>query len=190
MAGYPDAGQPDLGQPDAGRSFLAFKASRAFAPAARRWASWASLNPLSQLGAVIFRAVVMGRSYPSRQACHPPQIAPDGAQIFENARARVGHGPVWGVNRLSSGMPFRISGTSPANTVALRIEKAWNVRLRCDGCDKAPTIWAEDALTRLPPGATLGAVATRVRCAGCGSGEGELSKRQGHWGGRAAFARG
>jgi hypothetical protein len=87
-------------------------------------------------------------------------------------------------------MPFRIAGTSPSYTVALCVAKAWAVRLACNRCDRPAALWCDVDLARLPAGATLGAIAARARCAGCGSAEGELSTRQGFWGVHAMHGRG
>ena len=87
-------------------------------------------------------------------------------------------------------MAFEIQGTSPTYNVALCVEKAWTVCLACEACARPAVEWRGEELARLPAGATLGAIAARAKCGGCGSTTGRLYTRQGYWGARTAFARG
>ena len=85
-------------------------------------------------------------------------------------------------------MAFNVAGTLPAYTVELCLGRAWAVRLACNACGRAVLLGELD-LKRFPASATLGAIAQRAKCSGCGSQDGELSTRQGKWASPTQHAR-
>lgn len=118
-----------------------------------------------------------------------PWPAPEGkgsAPALPNGAARPFGDAVRLANRspvcFALTMPFSVSPGHPNATIAhhtveLCVEKCWRVILTCEGGHRGGWSTAELA-ERFPPGATLGAIAQRLRCATCGTASGCLELRQ------------
>ena len=66
--------------------------------------------------------------------------------------------------------------------MATCLNKARRVTFLFAGCDRGEVFWDELELRARPPGATMGQIVAAGGCSACGSTEGEIALRQGHWG--------
>lgn len=71
-----------------------------------------------------------------------------------------------------------MSGCSPETTIALCLARSWDIAMACGVCTHRAR-WGRDQLAALPRDATLGDLATRLRCDRCGASEGLLSTLNG-----------